>query len=114
MKTEYTISSITEADFDNSSALFEDLISQHAPMAHYLFGWVAASSCSKSSAATLVHDIKLATGTVIESVFPSGNVWVSLADSKQRYPFSDVSQVRLSKKQALMSKSYEADDVTAA
>ncbi len=114
MKTEYNISSITEADFDNSSALFEDLISQHAPMAHYLFGWVAASSCSASTTASLIHDIKFANGNVIESVFPSGSAWVSLTDNKQRYPFSDVGQVRLSKRQALMTKPYEASDVTAA
>ncbi len=114
MKTEYNISSITEADFDNSSALFEDLISQHAPMAHYLFGWVSATSCKSQTTATLVHDIKFADGNVIEGVFPSDWTWVSLKDNTQRYPFSDVEQVRLSQKQSLMTKPYEADDVTAA
>ncbi|MCP4528626.1 MAG: hypothetical protein GY833_22330 [Aestuariibacter sp.] len=112
MKTAYNISSITETDFDNSSAIYEDLISQHAPMAHYLFGWVSASSCNSETTAALVHDIKLADGGVIDSVFPSGNVWVSLSDSEQRYPFTDVVFVRISKKQPLMSKPYLADDVT--
>lgn len=114
MKTDYTISSITETDFDNSSAIFEDLITHHAPMAHYLFGWVAASSCTAETVATLVHDIQLADGCVIEGVFPSEDVWVSLIDSKQRYPFSAVAQVRISKKQPLMSMPDETDDVTTA
>ncbi|MDK1290096.1 hypothetical protein [Pseudoalteromonas umbrosa] len=102
MKSEYTISSITESDLENASAIFEDLISQHAPMAHYLFGWVDARNCTTKSITSLVHDIELVDGTVVHSVYPSAHAWVALNEDNTRYAFEQVAKLRISPKQVLM------------